>query len=179
MTASSQSKETAYRKRRKRRDTSVFEGSSDTSTLSVSGSGSSLSPCEDSSSPVVPSVHESTDDDTTPSLVSLATEGTTGGDESVQGDKEVPVPHSLSTSELQVHMSQGSLSRRPKDWSDLIQDSSSLAAGALASKLVETSEPHTTNSAGTLLSHVLTDLCASSSESHLYFSVSLKTALLL
>ena len=80
MTASSQSKVTAYRKRRKRRATSVFEGNSDTFTLSVSGSGSSLSPCEDSSSPVVPSVHESTDEDTTPSLVSLATEGTTGDD---------------------------------------------------------------------------------------------------
>ena len=78
----------SYRKRRKRRIISVSKDNNDIAMLSVNDNDISLSSCEDSSSSIVPSVNESTDDKITSSLISLGSDGTIDDDESLQDDKD-------------------------------------------------------------------------------------------
>jgi len=140
----------SYRKRRKRRIIFVPEDSNDIAMVNVNDNDISLSSCEDSSSSIVPSVNESTDDDITSSHVSLVTDGTIDDDESLQDDKEISISYTFNVSELQKFMNEGNALLQPKDYNDLIHDSSLLTVGAFAEKFMEICEFNNINETGML-----------------------------
>jgi len=140
----------SYRKRRKRRIISVSKDNNDIAMLSVNDNDISLSSCEDSSSSIVPSVNESTDDKITSSLISLGSDGTIDDDESLQDDKDISLSYTFNVDELEKFLNESNALLQPKDCNDFIHDSSLLTVGAFAEKFMEICDFNNINETGML-----------------------------
>jgi antitoxin component of MazEF toxin-antitoxin module len=127
------------------------DNNDDIGMLSVNDNDISLSSCEDSSSSIVPSVNESTDDEITSSLVSLGSDGTIDDDEVLQDDKDISLSYTFNVDELEKFLNEGNALLQPKDCNDFIHhDSSLLTVGAFAEKFMEICEFNNINETGML-----------------------------
>ena len=143
----------SYRKRRKNAHIFVAkDNNDDIGMLSVNDNDISLSSCEDSSSSIVPSVNESTDDEITSSLVSLRSDGTIDDDEVLQDDKDISLSYTFNVDELEKFLNESNALLQPKDCNDFIHphDSSLLTVGAFAEKFMEICEFNNINDTGML-----------------------------